>query len=496
MLRNELSRLSIEQESSISKDLDLVDNQLTRHQDRIGELLDWDEGAPDHGPIERRNDENVAGDAEPVLELEGIVNDPVRTYLLQIGQVPLLNTTQEKLLACRVDQVKHLARVESSWLDKYGMHPSTTDIVTTLVEQLRNALSFIDILKDSFHFTSDTPISELFYDPIFVEKLDGEIPQYLVTQIADRRNVEPDAVTDLMVAISLCCHILPSQLIRYLEEHEVFVETSDPEFEARLSMALAPYKQRLSDHLMNVREEGEQARHCLTEANLRLVVSIAKKYRGRGLDFMDLIQEGNTGLMRAVEKFDYRRGYKFSTYATWWIRQAITRAIADQSRTIRIPVHTTETMNKMSRIKRSLSQEYGRDPTSEEIAEALGTTPQKVEEVWRMTLLPMSLESPIGEDANSCLSDYIEARNPAPSDVAFQLLLKEHVGKVLGELSDREHRVLQLRFGLEDGRSRTLEEVGREFLVTRERIRQIEAKALNKLRHPQFAAKLRGYLDA
>ncbi|MGY6500278.1 MAG: RNA polymerase sigma factor RpoD [Acidimicrobiales bacterium] len=270
------------------------------------------------------------------------------------------------------------------------------------------------------------------------------------------------------------------------------LEAASPEAEA--PAPLDPIERR---QLMRTAKDGDAAREALTQANLRLVVSIAKRYVGRGMLILDLIQEGNLGLMRAVEKFDYTKGFKFSTYATWWIRQAITRAIADQARTIRIPVHMVESINKVIRIQRQMLQELEREPTVEELAEKVDMTPQRVREILRISQDPLSLDSPVGEEDDSNLADFIEdLQAEAPAEMAAKRMLNEAVIAALDELNDREKQVVRLRFGLEDGQARTLEEVGREFGVTRERIRQIESKTLAKLRHPHRSQKLRDYLDS
>jgi len=282
----------------------------------------------------------------------------------------------------------------------------------------------------------------------------------------------------------------------YLKEiGRVPLLTMDEEKQYAMAIEAGELEAQKNGHAQNrIIEHGFEAKRKLTEANLRLVVSIAKKYVGRGMLFLDLIQEGNLGLIRAVEKFDYRKGYKFSTYATWWIRQAITRALADQARTIRIPVHMVETINRLIKISRQLLQELGRDPSVEEIANEMGLTPEKVREVIKISQEPISLETPIGEEEDSHLGDFIEDQEAvAPAEAASVMLLKEKMADVLKNLTERERKVLVLRFGLEDGHQRTLEEVGQEFGVTRERIRQIEAKALRKLRHPSRGKALKDY---
>ena len=308
-----------------------------------------------------------------------------------------------------------------------------------------------------------------------IEELDDVDDSYIV--LSDEDDVDMEKI-DLSVPDGIS---IEDPVRMYLKEiGKVPLLTADEEVDLAKRMA----------------DGDEDAKKRLAEANLRLVVSIAKRYVGRGMLFLDLIQEGNLGLIKAVEKFDYHKGFKFSTYATWWIRQAITRAIADQARTIRIPVHMVETINKLIRVSRQLLQELGREPTPEEIAEELDMPVERVREILKISQEPVSLETPIGEEEDSHLGDFIQDDNvPVPAEAAAQTLLKEQLDEVLDTLTEREQKVLRLRFGMDDGRARTLEEVGKEFDVTRERIRQIEAKALRKLRHPSRSRKLRDYLD-
>ena len=385
------------------------------------------------------------------------------------------------------------------------MQEKKKDIKRELIEKgkKKGVLTFKEI-SDAFEDIEVTPEEiERLYD-IF-EKESIELVEDLDKEL-EEIEVSKEELEDLSVpeGINIDDHVK-----MYLKEIGK-VNLLTPEEELSLAKRMADgetAKEQLEEIGENIDEDskkqidlliadGEKAKKSLAEANLRLVVSIAKRYVGRGMLFLDLIQEGNLGLIKAVDKFDYTKGYKFSTYATWWIRQAITRAIADQARTIRIPVHMVETINKLVRVSRQLVQELGREPTPEELAKELNMPVDKVREISKISQEPVSLETPIGEEEDSHLGDFIPDEDaPAPSEAASFVLLKEQLGAVLETLSEREAKVLRLRFGLDDGRARTLEEVGKEFDVTRERIRQIEAKALRKLRHPSRSKKLKYFLD-
>ncbi|MCI5857377.1 MAG: RNA polymerase sigma factor RpoD [Agathobacter sp.] len=349
----------------------------------------------------------------------------------------------------------------------------------------------IDVLK----ILDDDDDDEIILDDedeVEVEKIDLSVPDGVSVEDPVRMYLKEIGKVPLLSAEE------EIELAQKMEEGAVAAEKITI-MKKRMEEASEDEKAELQEEIKNLQvavDAGSDAKKRLAEANLRLVVSIAKRYVGRGMLFLDLIQEGNLGLIKAVEKFDYRKGYKFSTYATWWIRQAITRAIADQARTIRIPVHMVETINKLIRVSRQLLQELGREPAPEEIAEEMNMPVDRVREILKISQEPVSLETPIGEEEDSHLGDFIKDDNvPVPADAAAFTLLKEQLEEVLGTLTEREQKVLTLRFGLEDGRARTLEEVGKEFNVTRERIRQIEAKALRKLRHPSRSRKLKDYLE-
>ncbi len=459
------------------------------------------------------------------------IDDPVRMYLKEIGKVPLLTAEEEVVLAKAIELGEQMA--EAPWKALVSLHEWTlhrTEAATRATrEQYR--LPFAEDAHRIVRAALAAPEArELFGPP----------PDVHLQRAVRATSHEPTRAHLRQARRLLAAYVaapsaetfLPLLDWAYQAVHSGDVESRDnPSLRAiydwtREAVAYpalerwiraghdaellrrmgydpsVPAGTKLLHRKGEVVRLGREAREQLTAANLRLVVSIAKKYIGRGMSFLDLIQEGNIGLIRAVEKFEYEKGYKFSTYATWWIRQAITRAIADQARTIRIPVHMVETINRLMRVSRQLLQDLGREPTLEEIAEAMSrgqeqpVGPERVREIMKVSQEPVSLEAPVGEEEDSHLGDFIEDRGAvAPADAASRQLLREQVEAVLGSLTGRERRVLQLRFGLEDGRARTLEEVGKEFNVTRERIRQIEAKALRKLRHPSRSRKLKDYLE-
>jgi RNA polymerase primary sigma factor len=462
--------------------------------DRDSEAVsDAAEPADDDISEEEEQDEELE---KARAESEEIIEDPIRMYLQEMGRVSLLSVVEERQLGKKIEERKYVKRIEEEWRKEHGKLPSPVDETIAVLAALGRVSTFLMALQKELGLTKLTGFSKLASHPKLLKAIDGEVDRDVLKGVAGRTGADSQVAKDSLRDVSVLLAITPEEVLRAIGEGRSVAELPSVASQAEFRKGVASLEPRLREHWDSIKEEGDKARQHLIEANLRLVVSIAKKYVNRGVPLLDLIQEGNLGLIRAVEKFDYRKGYKFSTYATWWIRQAVTRHVADKARTIRIPVHMVETINKLIRTSRRLCQEYGREPTFKEIGRGMGLSPKRVREIIQISQEPVSLEMPIGGDEDTQLGDFVEDQSTiSPVEAVSMNLLKNQIDEVLCTLTPRERRVVLSRFGLEDGRSRTLEEVGAEFGVTRERIRQIEAKAIRKLRHRSRSQKLKDYLE-
>lgn len=419
----------------------------------------------------------------PATRRETAIDDLARIYIEEARQLPLLTEEEERLLLSKLGVARYLLSVEEEWEAHNAALPSTSQICLTFLHEISLARPLIAALATEFRLPGGMPVWQALYSPRFQNVLDDPVGQKVLDDLVNRTGLFAYQVQGKLAGLAVARQILPETLVKEVEDATLLSQPPVPDDDIILLGILARHKSWLQTRIAELKEEGDLAKHRLVEANLRLVISVARKYEGRGMPLLDVIQEGNLGLVHALERFDYRRGYRFSTYAVWWIRQGITRAIANQARTIRLPVHQAEIFGKLAIANQKLSHQEGREPTREELASEVGVGVNKLETLLVMSREPLSLDMPTGEDGDGCLGDFIEDRTASPDGMMSQTMRSEEVTEMLGWLEDRERAILQLRFGLADGVEYTLEEIGHQFNLTRERVRQIQDRTLRKLRN-------------
>ncbi len=465
----------------------------------ISEYAEECEEITHNGVVDEAVMPSVVGDTTSVIGTEPrqFSDDSVATYLREIAQVPLLTAAEERALAGQIERGCHISQLETAYFRKYQREMSALELTLDITGRVVKAYPLLKLIQRDLGIHDDLSLGRLLLVPELRAEIDDDIKPSLVAAVAEVGNRTPTASYEALVTLSLNSSVLPSRMGQLLSIVP-FDRLRELVNDKGLAILLEPYEDDFQRHYRRVTCLAEAAENHLTRANLRLVVSLATKYSTSGMPLLDLIQEGTVGLMRAVRRFNHRKGYRFSTYATWWIRQGIQRAVTNQTRTIRIPAHIVERMNKLLRATRELRQELQCEPSYEEIGFRVNMSPEKVEELMALFRNePLSLDMPVGEDGEMVLGEVVaDATLPAPAEVAIERILREQIDGVLDHLTAREKQILQLRYGLRDGYERSLEEVGREFQVTRERIRQIEAKALRKLRQPAIRRQLREYLES
>jgi RNA polymerase sigma factor (sigma-70 family) len=431
----------------------------------------------------------AGGDVEPL-------GDSIDLYLLECRRTRLLNADEEKVLGSLIEDGRFISEIDQKLVPKNGYPSSDVDLLLELLRRLSHLGSLLRMVRKHLELGSSGKLSESVLNPKLRQAIDGQIDQHLLSAVVRAGGTSEAKAMQNLVELSLITRLIPWHIIQGLEETGSTAKLKRALGSSKFRSKLERRRPKIALHFNQIRQKSEEATRQLTKSNLRLVVSVAKKYRGYGMPFSDLIQEGNIGLMRAVEKFDHRRGYKFSTYAHWWIRQAVGRAISDQSRTVRLPIHMADSMTRLVQARQRLYQRYGRWPTNKELAAEMHIPKEKLEWLQRVNASrPISLETPIGDEGGQ-LSDFVEDRVvPKPAEEATTGLLRDQLGKTLESLPTRERRIIEMRFGLDGGYCRTLEEVGAELGLTRERIRQLEKEALAKLRHPKLSRQFVDYLS-